>query len=72
MDQLICASLSHTHDWYEVGMLKVPAISDIMYIHHPVDAQSAELDVTDHHHHLFYDAQGNIIWCLVLSSTTKM
>ena len=25
MDQLICASLSHTHCWYEVGMLKVPA-----------------------------------------------
>ena len=25
MDQLICASLSHTHHWYEVGMLKVPA-----------------------------------------------
>ena len=25
MDQLICASLSHTHLWYEVGMLKVPA-----------------------------------------------
>ena len=24
MDQLICASLSHTHYWYEVGMLKVP------------------------------------------------
>ena len=23
--QLICASLSHTHYWYEVGMLKVPA-----------------------------------------------
>ena len=23
MDQLICASLSHTHCWYEVGMLKV-------------------------------------------------
>ena len=22
MDQLICASLSHTHYWYEVGMLK--------------------------------------------------
>ena len=21
----ICASLSHTHYWYEVGMLKVPA-----------------------------------------------
>ena len=28
MDQLIFASLSHTHYWYEVGMLKVPA-----YIH---------------------------------------
>ena len=26
MDQLIFASLSHTHYWYEVGMLKVPAI----------------------------------------------
>ena len=27
MDQLICVSLSHTHYyWYEVGMLKVPAI----------------------------------------------
>ena len=25
MDQLICASLSHTHYWYEVCMLKVPA-----------------------------------------------
>ena len=25
MDQFICASLSHTHHWYEVGMLKVPA-----------------------------------------------
>ena len=24
MDQLICAPLSHTHYWYEVGMLKVP------------------------------------------------
>ena len=27
MDQLIFASLSHTHYWYEVGMLKVPACS---------------------------------------------
>ena len=25
MDQLIFASLSHTHCWYKVGMLKVPA-----------------------------------------------
>ena len=27
MDQLIFASLSHTHYWYEVGILKVPAVS---------------------------------------------
>ena len=26
MDQLILASLSHTHYWYKVGMLKVPAV----------------------------------------------
>ena len=26
MDPLIFASLSHTHYWYEVGMLKVPAV----------------------------------------------
>ena len=26
MDQLICASLSQTHYWYEVGMLKVPTV----------------------------------------------
>ena len=25
MDQLVHPSLSHTHYWYEVGMLKVPA-----------------------------------------------
>ena len=29
MDQLICASLSHTHYWYGVGMLKVPACSSV-------------------------------------------
>ena len=29
MDQLIFASLSHTHYWYEVGMLKVPAYTCI-------------------------------------------
>ena len=27
MDQFICTSLSHTHYWYEVVMLKVPALS---------------------------------------------
>ena len=30
MDQLICASLSHTHYCYEVGMLKVPAYTKLM------------------------------------------
>ena len=30
MDQLICSSLSHTHYWYEVGMLKVPAVYSIL------------------------------------------
>ena len=29
MDQLICAVLSHTHYWYEVGTLKVPAICGV-------------------------------------------
>ena len=32
MDQLICASHSHTHYWYEVGMLKVPAIPYLLSI----------------------------------------
>ena len=27
MDHLIFASLSHTHYWYEVGLLKVPAVA---------------------------------------------
>ena len=35
MDQLIFASLSHTHYyWYEVGMLKVPAEGRVGLIHH--------------------------------------
>ena len=34
MDQLICASLSHTHYWYKVSMLKVPAVN-IMCIDSP-------------------------------------
>ena len=31
MDQLIFASLSHTHYWYEVGMLKVPAVIESVH-----------------------------------------
>ena len=30
MDQLIFASLSHTHYWYEVGMLKVSAVMGVI------------------------------------------
>ena len=29
MDPLIFASLSHNHYWYEVGMLEVPAASNV-------------------------------------------
>ena len=51
MDQLICATLSHTHFyWYEVSILKVPAYSQTKefvylggYINHNVDL-SIELD----------------------------
>ena len=32
MDQLICASLSHTHVWYEVGNLKVPAYMPVFFL----------------------------------------
>ena len=39
MDQLLCASLSHTHYWYEVGMLKVPANGLIIPSPDRVDAQ---------------------------------
>ena len=35
MDQLIFASLSHTHYWYEVGMLKVPAVSCVVCVFFP-------------------------------------
>ena len=31
MDQLMFASLSHTHYWYEVGMLKVQAVYIVLY-----------------------------------------
>ena len=32
MDQLICASLSHSHYWYEVGTLKVPRSSCTVFL----------------------------------------
>ena len=33
MDQLIFASLSHTNYWYEVGMLKVPAVQYLLKLY---------------------------------------
>ena len=42
MDQLIFASLSHTHYWYEVGMLKVPAVitgSDCAVMYNLINSQ---------------------------------
>ena len=41
MDQLIFASLSHTHYWYEVGMLKVPAVRGVPL--RATEAATAEL-----------------------------
>ena len=50
MDQLICASLSHTRYWYEVGMLKVPAVhthvsSDVL-VTSVIDPPLADNDTT--------------------------
>ena len=36
MDQLICACLSHTHYWYEVGVLKEPAATVLLLLLHLV------------------------------------
>ena len=44
MDQLIFASLSHTHYLYEVGMLKVPAVFLCVFSSHPFWTSSS-LDV---------------------------
>ena len=32
MDQLTYTSLSHTHCWYKVGMLKVPASCRLLFL----------------------------------------
>ena len=45
MDHVILASLSHTHYWYEVGMLKVPAsytlsVVSSLIILHPFETQT--------------------------------
>ena len=45
MGQLICLSLSRTHYWYEVGMLKVPAYYRYMIEKRPVVATSNSADL---------------------------
>ena len=45
MDQLICASLSHTHYWYEVGMFKVPCSSEMHTYGRNDNYQTTYIDV---------------------------
>ena len=55
MDQLIFASLSHAHCWYEVGMLKVPADCDSRSpSHHCSDPMTMVLDTLPNFQHLLY------------------
>ena len=42
MDQLIYASLSHTHFWYEVGMLEVPAVERRGHYRPPQEGRQTE------------------------------
>ena len=37
MDQLICASLSHTHHWYELGMMKCDPLTFVLLRDHKRD-----------------------------------
>ena len=68
MDQLIFASLSYTHYWYEVGMLKVPADnmsrigSDTRLIH----TIAICADHTYTHHHWVWHRVQVIVGCTVL------
>ena len=50
MDQLIFASLSHTHYWYEVGMLKVPAVLDAIgtQLRDPINSEMNRWRLTVH------------------------
>ena len=45
MDQFIFASLSHTHYWYEVGMLKVPGWK--VFVESSETIQSALLELKE-------------------------
>ena len=59
MDQLICASLFHTHYWYEVGMLKVPA----KQYHRPIYVK------TVYQTSLFHNIENNLDRLELLSPT---
>ena len=46
VDPLIFASLSHTHYWYEVGMLKVPAVYTIYINNMIIIAEHTKFNTT--------------------------
>ena len=50
MDQLIYAYLSHTHYWYEVGMLKVPACTTLIKFFFSFLSLLSKLFFIDSHH----------------------
>ena len=50
MDQLMCASLFHTHYWHEVGMLKVPADVPIFFFFFFFFFISLIADESHHYH----------------------
>ena len=45
MDQLIFASLSHIHYWYEVGILKVPAVRRFNTVQHGSEPSGRDDDL---------------------------
>ena len=57
-DQLIFASLSHTHYWYDVGMLKVPAYRRT--IERRAAASTLSL-ILPYYKNLFLDLEINIV-----------
>ena len=61
MDQLICGSLSHPIYWYEVGMLKVPAVHiEERRTAERKDADSVLIKKEDSVFWLWYSIVGNL------------
>ena len=67
MDQLIFASLSHTHYWYELGMLKVPAV--ILYTY--INRRAEPPIVTKHENNSAIEPYHNNICNLLVYSTIQ-